>query len=112
MKPHFTMSTGPNDILAGLFRRILALKAVEEAARVVALLVALPVLEKIPARDTGGAVGPRLLPVERAVATIPLAVVVVALVIADLIPQEPLALHIRAGASSRQVVLTVAPREV
>lgn len=55
---------GADDVLAGLFRRLLALEAVEEAAGVVALLVALSVLEEIPAGDAGGAVGPRLLPVE------------------------------------------------
>lgn len=37
---------------------------------------------------------------------------VVALVVAHLVPREPLALHVRAGARPGQVVLAVAPREV
>lgn len=79
-------SAGDDNILAGLLRRILALEAVEEAARVVALLVALSVLEEIPAGHAGCAVSPRLLPVEGAVAAIPAAVVIVALLVAHLVP--------------------------
>lgn len=37
---------------------------------------------------------------------------IVALVVAHLVPREFLTLHVRAGARSRQVVLTVTPREV
>lgn len=105
---------GRGDILARAGCMFLALKAIKEAAGVVALLVATSVFEVIPARDAGGAVDPRLLPVERAVSSVPLTLVVVTLRVAHFIPRLILALEIRAGRPARygHFVLAVAAGEV
>lgn len=61
-------------------------KAIKEAPRVVAFLITLSVLKAIPAGDTGSAVFPWLLPVERAVSSIPLTFMVVTLIVTHSIP--------------------------
>lgn len=66
---------------------LLAFEAVKETARIVTLFVAVPVLEEIPAKNISGAVNPGLFPVEGAVSAVPLALVVVALTITNLIPR-------------------------
>lgn len=86
-------------ILAGRWG-LLALKAVKEAPRVVTLLVTNSILKEIPAGNTGGAVIPRLLPVERAVASIPLTFMVVTLIVTHFIPRMLLTLQIGAGWSA------------
>lgn len=88
----------------------MALEAIEEAPRGVTLLIATPVLKEIPAGNTGGAVQPRPLPIQRAVSSVPLAFVVVALLITHGVPRLALAVQVRAGAGPR--LLAVPAREV
>lgn len=104
-----TGQRGRGLVLAG---GVLALEAVEEAAEVVALLVAAAVVEEVPAGHAGGAVGPRPVPVERAVASVPLALVVVALVVADLVARVLGALQVGAERRADAHVLAVAARRV
>lgn len=75
---------------------IQAFKAVKEAASIVALLITPSVLKEIPAANTGCAVSPRLWPKERAVASVPLAFMVVALFIAHFISRVLLTVFVGA----------------
>lgn len=74
------------------------------------------ILKEIPAGNAGGAVEPWLLPVERAVSSIPIAFIVVTLAIAHFIPRMLLTLHKGAGrrysAFSVCSILTVWSREL
>lgn len=84
-------------ILAGGRWGVLALKAVKEATGVVALFITTSIFKEIPAGNAGGAVNPRLLPVERAVSSIPLTFIVVTLSVTHFIPYMRLTLLIGAG---------------
>lgn len=81
---------------AGCRRGTLALKVVKEAAWVVTLRVAAAVAEEVPAVDLRCAVLPGLWPMQRAVAAVPRALLVPALLVAHAVPESLLALHVRA----------------
>ena len=89
--------------------QILAVEPVVQAAGVVALRVALPVVEVAPALQRGRAVLPRVVEVERAVAVVPAALVVVAQHVAEVVGlvllalRDP-ALHLALGRRRRDVV--------
>lgn len=92
----------------------LALKAIKEAPWVVTLFITTSVLKEIPARNTGCAVQPRLLPIQRTVASIPVTFMVVTLGITHFIPWMLLALQVgaSAGSWSNNIILTVSSREI
>lgn len=77
--------------------QVLAVKSIVEASGVVALGVALPIVEVAPALQRGRAVLPRAVEVERAVAVVPAARVIVAQHVADLVGLVHLALRDLAG---------------
>lgn len=102
-----------NDILAGSGCVVQTLETVKETASIVTLLVTFSIFEAIPARNRSRAVYPRLLPVERAVSTIPLTLMDVTLVITNSVPRLPLTVWKWAGwcAVYVQFVLTESSRE-
>lgn len=88
------------DILAGAGCGrcgLLALEAVEEAAGVVALMVAAVVMEVLPAWYCGSAVLPRAKALQRAVSSIPVALHVPTLNVTHLVATAFLTLRVRAG---------------
>lgn len=92
--------------------QILAVEAVVEAAGVVALRVALAVVEVAPALQRGRAVLPRVVEVQRAVAVVPAALVLVAqpvaaLVVLGLLALRDVARHVQLG--GRDVVARPPP---
>ena len=104
---------------------MLAVKAVVEAAGIVALLVALAIVEVPPALQRCRAVLPRFVEVERAVAAVPAALVVVALAVTHAVSRASVAvidlaacLHLRrrrdvvAAAANEGVVKHVAEQAV
>ena len=91
---------------------VLTLEAVEEAARVIALLVASLVPEQFPAGHLGRAVDPGALPVQGAVAPVPLAHVVIALGVAHVVAGLPLALRVGAASREARGVLAVGAGDV
>lgn len=68
---------------------LLAVKAVVQTPGVVALRIAFPIVEVLPALQRLGAVLPGIVEVEGAVPSVPATGVVVALPIADLVPSIP-----------------------
>lgn len=91
------VSLGNRSHLLALPFQVLAVEPIIETPGVVALRVALPVVEVPPALQRVGAVLPRVLVVERAVAVVPAAGVVVAAHVAVLVVLALLALRDLAG---------------
>lgn len=102
------------DFLLALSFQVLAVETIVEAARVVTLRIALPVVEVAPTLQRGGAVLPGVIKVERAVAVVPAALVVVADRVAVLVVLVRLALRDAAGGrhlGQRRHAAADAPRE-
>lgn len=91
----------------------MALKAVKEAAGVVTLLIAAPVLKEIPAGNRGLAVCPRL-PLKRAVPSVPLTFMVVTQIVTNVVSCLPCTVFVRTTPGRRRnlSVLAVSSGEV
>lgn len=83
----------PKQHSLALSLQILAVKPVVEASCVVTLRIAFPIVEVAPALQRGGAVLPWVVKVERAVAVVPAAFMVVAQHVAELVVLRLLALR-------------------
>lgn len=103
-----------NNLLALSFQ-VLAVKPIIQTSGVVTLRVTFPVVEVSPALQRGRAVLPRVVEIERAVAVVPAALVVVAQHVAVLVVLALLALRDPAGdvhLRRRQDVVAEPPPEV